>query len=223
MSKKKTLLGILSITTLLLVAGLVILVFDYSKYRNSQNSTFFGSKDAYAQNQSLYFDDLKVTVSEVEHKRYDYQTSDSCMKIGQEAGDIYSANGFVETPEWELKVSQSNRCLDMAQLYENNKMLVVHYFVENTSSQPLGISPYTIKVYGDKTTESAKSENKITTLLANQSRYDSFVIHHLGLDKNGPFALIVSKDGKQKQIQLDLPEIEPFCDSEACKQEVYRR
>lgn len=221
--KEKTLLVFLVILLLILVAGSVLLGVDYNKYRNYQDSRFFGSKDVYAQHQPLYFDDLKLTVTEVEHKHYDYQTSEGCMELSKEAGALMRENGFVKTPEWELKSSQSERCSDMADLYENKKMLIVHYFIENTSDKPLDVSPYTVKVHGNERTESTESENKITTLLANQSRYNSFVIHHLAIDNSGPFALIVSRDGKQKQIKLTLPEIKPFCDLEICKQEVYDR
>lgn len=219
----KVLLVFLAASVLVLVAGLAVLGIDYNKYRSYQNSQFFGSKDVYAQHQPLYFDNLKFTVTELEHKNYDYQTSAGCMKLAEEAGALMRANRFVKTSEWEIKSFQSEHCSEMADLYENKKMLIVHYFVENTGNTPLDISPYTIKVYGDEKAESTKSENKITTLLANQTRYDAFVIHHLGINEDGPFALIISKDGKQKQIQLNLPEIAPFCDLEVCKQQVYDR
>lgn len=220
--KKLILASVIAVTGIALLAIGGFIGLDYQKFSNHQQSKFFGSKDVYVQGQPLYFDDIKITVTEVEHKNYSYQTNDGCSKLAEKGGALMRANGFVKTPEWEVLSFQLEHCQELADLYENKKMLIVHYFVENTSSQPLDISAYNIKIFGDEKTESTKSENKITTLLANQSRYDSFVIHHLGIDKEGPFALIVSKDGKQKQIQLDLPKIAPFCDLPACKQEAYQ-
>lgn len=220
---KKLLLIIGAAVLVLLVLVLIILGVDYKKYSDFQRSSFFGSKDVYSQKQSLYFDDLTVTVTEVEHKAYDYQTSAGCMKLAEEGGALMRANNFVKTPEWEAISFKLEHCNEMSDLYENKKMLIVHYFVENASGSPLDLSPYTIKIYGDEKTESTESENKITTLFAGQSRYDSFVVHHLGKNKNGPFALIVSKDGRQKQIQLELPKMIPFCTAPQCDKQVYDR
>lgn len=222
-SKKKVIIILVGIIAVLLVPALTVLGVDYGKYSDFQKSNFFGSKDVYSQNQSLYFDDLKVTVTEVEHKAYDYQTTSGCMKLAEQAGALMRANNFTKTPEWDVLSFQADHCRDLADLYENKKMLVVHYFVENTSASPLDLSSYGIKIYGDEKTESTESENKITTLFASQSRYDSFVVHHLGKDKNGPFALIVSRNGKQKQIQVELPEMAPFCTASQCDKQVYDR
>lgn len=220
---RKLLLITSGVISLLLIAVLIIFGTDYKKYNDFQESNFFGSKDVYSQDQSLFFDNLKVTVTEVEHKAYDYQTIAGCMKLSEKAGALIRANNFVKTPEWETLSFQSGHCMDLADLYENKKILIVHYFLENTSDSPLDLSSYTIKIYGDEKTESTKSENKIISLLAGQSRYDSFVVHHLDKDKNGPFALIVTKDGKQKQIQLELPKLAPFCDASQCNKQVYDR
>lgn len=219
-SKKLTKILTISLV-LVLVGGGIVTGFDYHIYSSHQQSRLFGSKDVYAQDQSLYFDDIKITVSEVEHKNYSYQTYESCEKISKQAGDIMRSNGFVETPEWSVKSMQSSRCLEMAELYNNKKMVVIHYFVENLHDRPLDTSKYTIKAYGDEEAESTESEEKSSTLLAGQSQYNAFVIHHVDIKNDGPFALLVSKNGKQKQIQLTLPDIKPFCDLEACEKENY--
>lgn len=212
---------IVIVLVVILIAGGLIAGLDYSKYSSHQQSQFFGSKDVYAQDQSLYFDDIKVTVSEVEHMNYSYQTYETCSKISEQAGALMRANDFVKTADWEIKSMHSSHCLELAELYNNKKMVVIHYFVENLQDRPLDISEYSITAHGDEKADSTEPEQKSKTLLASQSQYNAFVIHHVDIKNNGPFALLVSRNGKQKQIQLTLPNIKPFCDSDACQKETY--
>lgn len=207
----------------IVIAILVTVGLDYNKYNNFKESILFGSKDVYSQDQPLYFEDLKITITRVKNTAYDYQTYYGCYKIAEQAGTLLKSNNFVETPEWHALSNKSSNCIDQANSYQNKKIFIVNYSIKNTSNKPLDISTYKMKIYGDEETESVRPKNKITTLFAGQSRNNSFDIYGLDKKKDGPFAFIVSQHGKQKQILLKLPKLTPFCTNEQCDKQVYDR
>ena len=96
-----------------------------------------------------------------------------------------------------------NLCAQAAARFTGMKNVVVHYFVENLTNRPMSIRDYSFRIDGSEIQEGNIPNPQINDLLARQSRYSNFA---LTVPKDSQdFALIVSKKGKQKQINLDLP------------------
>lgn len=186
---------------LVLTIGVGLFVYsDKKRYDSGQQSKFFGSKDVYAQNESLYFDDIKVTVSEVEHKRISDIERDSC------AVSKFKNMGF-----GNFEVSQesaeelSSECMTRYNKNQNYKKLVVHLFFENISNKPISLKDYSFKIEGSEDIEGNNLNPSMEGLLAEQSQYGNFdLIVPMSSDV---FALTVEKLGQKKQINLSLPEI----------------
>lgn len=193
-SKRKVLRPILVVIGIAVIASGLYFGYDYFKLKTFGHSKYFGSKDIYSQNESLYFDDIKITITEVEHTEKEKRTEKDCESFWPE--------GATYKYQWVV----INSCLSDVNKYKNRKNIVVHYFVENISDKPITLGPYSVRLVGESSDiENNEPNPKITDLLAGQSRYANFWVEVPKDDE--VFAFVVTKDGKQKQINLTLPEI----------------
>ncbi len=201
----KSIIGVLVVVMLLISGAYIIL--DYQKFRSFRQSNLFGSKDVYNQKQSLYFDDIKVTVSNVEHKEIVPKiTLESCNTNNFKYLGYDGIFGNSEEIVDSNILAQSQTCMDAYYLRQDYKNIIVHYFIENLQKQPASIGSYTARIEGSNNIQGNNPYPKITDLLASQSRYSNFVLV-VPMDADN-LALVITKNGKQKQINLVLPVIE---------------
>ncbi len=197
---RKYIFPVLVVLASLLVLTIGYVGLDYYQYNNFKQSSLFGSKDVYKQSQSLYFDDIKVTVSEVQNKEISpKRLASDCDKI--DIKDIPPISISYNHPISNFNAW--NLCAQTAARFADMKNVIVHYFIENMTNRPMSIRDYSFRIDGSEIQESVTPNTQINDLLARQSRYSNFT---LTVPKDSQdFALIVSKKGKQKQINLDLP------------------
>lgn len=194
-----------------LLVMIVLLAIDYKNYKDLMPSRFFGSQDSYSQNQSLYFDDIKVTVSEIEHTRkWVMATSaEECNTVYPPKLVKLESNIFftdLDGDGFEDVNSYGRRdCIEALDIWKSKKNVVVHYFIENLRSEPISISSYSAKIEGAEGIKDNKPNPRIAVLLANQSRYANFWVE-APINAND-LALVISKDGKKKQIRLTMPDL----------------
>lgn len=199
----------IAVLTLTVFVG-VYVAFDYVQYNSFKQSRFFGSKDSYSQSQSLYFDDIKVTVSEVEHTKK-WVIADNV----EECNTIFPPK-FVQSEfaryfggldgSYDVNATGRENCIEALDERQSRKNLVVHYFIENLNSNPVDLGDYFFRIGGSEDIDNiGYTSPNIEDLLANQSRYTNIWVE-VPREAND-FALIVSKYDEQKQIQLELPEL----------------
>jgi hypothetical protein len=206
---KKLLKFALLISGFVLLIGLVVVGLDFNKFRSYQNSKFFGSKDSYSQNQSLYFDDIKVTVTKVEHtNKWVIATSEQeCNKLYPVKMVESSYASIFGGTNRHFDANDSGRvdCIKALVPWRTRKNLVVHYFIENLKNEPISIGEFSARIDGSDDIQNNTPNPKITNLLAHQSRYANFWVD-VPMGAND-FALVITKNGQQKQIRLNLPKI----------------
>lgn len=191
--KPKILIPLILVITII---GTLITV-DYSNYYNYKPSRFFGSKDIYEQPQSLFFDGIKVTVTEVEQID-DTKSEEDCRK------DHKGSERFDEETQAILNEAFMD-CLARAAIPK--KTIKVHYFIENLTEENIDLSEFTFKLAGPGEIYNNKPWREQKELLGRQSEYNALVVS-VSENNYGPFSLLVSKDNKQKHVKLVLGKLE---------------
>lgn len=226
--KSKKIFKILSISILavLVVAGLLATI-DFTRYRLGERSVLFGTMDTYSQSQELKIEDLNVRVLDVTLREYTKPKAPDesrCKGLPHyvSTGDRH----FV--PEYRKYIASYEACSaslsnDKATYdkqndhYQTKNEIIVKFNYANISDKLIDLRDYKLRLIANSPLEVyGKSKANCTGIAKNLflKGYTEERCFAFDIDKgyNGPLVLRVSKDAKEKIINLDFPTkaIEPL-------------
>ncbi len=180
----KLLKQILFIPSLLIIVLGILASFDFLDYKHGNRSHLFGTLDTYTQNQTLKFSDFDIWVTEVE--RWDY-----CGKNIADFDSSAYVSIFSNSTAWPSGI-------------EPKKNLAIHFFYKNVSTKVVSLNGYRFKPVA-----SSKIYEKDRNIIGGDVLPDASIYGDIsfGITKDyyGPLSLVITKDGKKKNIQLSIP------------------
>lgn len=207
----------------IIIASGLIISFDYLNYRNGNRSMLFGTLDAYSQEQTLKLDKLDFKVNDVSLNNISKPTVVPTAPVQTDCSNV--TRSFIKDTNTGLLFSPYTRCTwalssyeyDLAQYNEqlkraNDKLeLIVEFQYTNISTKPANLKDYSVKLIANTTLgEYSEGSKACTGIAKNESFLSNYVEKECLLrtvDKgySGPLAFSVTKNGKEKIINLKIP------------------
>lgn len=187
------------------------LFIDYNNYKIGSRSLLFGTKDTYSQEQTLHFDNLDLFVTEVERRDYKPVDPIDCERLPEKPRDYRPDTdlpGFTEPQKWRddcFSVYDNGNNYEEHVRSKDKINLLVHFFYGNRSDKVIDLNEYGIEAVAN--TDITYKDKKIIKgdMLAQSEEYGVFSLD-IDKDYKGPFNLVVTKDGKKKNIELIIPQ-----------------
>jgi len=203
-------LKIISIALSLIILIVILITgIDYTYYKLGNRSFIFNTLDNYRQDQILKFGNLDLKVNEVILKAYPEPTAPiqtDCSLISESTEEGFW-NGL---SKYRCEYALSKYPEDFSH-YKAKSELIVEFEYSNISDQPINLADYSVKLIANTSLEIYGSPvTKCTGMskLVFLNGYTEKECLSMDIDKgyNGPLALSVTRGGKEKIINLTIPE-----------------
>lgn len=202
---------VIILLVIVIIAGLII-GFDYKTYKDGNRSYLFGTLNSYNQNQTLRFGDLDLKVSNVELKLYPKPTKPIQSDCSGLVDRMTIRGEQVETPTVAQYACEQELIKYPIVLshYESKNELTIKFEYSNIADQPLNLTDFKIKAIANTSLDpyispvTACSGMRQAVFLKGNTETECI---SMDVDKGytGPLALSVTRDGKEKNIQLAIP------------------
>jgi hypothetical protein len=207
----------LIITVLLILAAVLIVGilvgFDYLNYKSGNRTVLFGTLDGYSRSQTLRYGNLDLKVNSVMLNSYPEPTLSlrNCdgLSTVQSVGRLFTWSPYSQCVDMN---SANTDYYNTEKSHHNSKNEIsVQFEYSNISDKPINLSDYKVKLVANTALGDYSSPLKSCSGMASNNSFlkgyveKECLVKDLDKGYNGPLAFSVTKGGKEKIINLSIP------------------